>query len=290
MPLLCGLLTSNHRYLPVQYMNLVFELTVADFVDVTASGTSIVGGVTTTFNAGPGDISDVILKCDSIQLDSSLQEEYARKLLSSSLSLSFNCFHHTSYSQTGEQDAVTIAMTRSVSRMCTVFVSFYSVSSVPSSNKQVNYFPHWEGMVDPGGDPDHPLATTDVVDDANGIQYEFVIDGQRQPTTPVLTSVEAYSRLISALGLMGQTSHSLGVTGRGYESNDCFVICESYEKVLGAQFSGKNLRGGSQLLLNIKNLAPAGIPATDKITKIFLAVQYSVVLELSAAGGVTILE
>ena len=89
---------------------------------------------------------------------------------------------------------------------------------------------------------------------------------------------------------MGQTSHSLGVTGRGYAANDCFVICENYEKVLGAAMSGKNLRGGSQLLLNLKNMAPSGIPDTDKITKIFMAVQYSVVLELSAAGGVTILE
>jgi hypothetical protein len=59
---------------------------------------------------------------------------------------------------------------------------------------------------------------------------------------------------------------------------------------LGAAMSGKNLRGGSQLLLNLKNMAPAGIPTTDRITKIFMAVQYDVVLELSAAGGVTILE
>jgi len=289
MPLLCGLL-SQSRFLPVQYMNLVFELTISDAADVCAGGTSIVGGVTTTFNSSAYDISDVILKCDSIQLDSALQEEYAKKLLSSTLALSFKSWHHTSYSQSGEQDSVTIAMTRSVSRLCTVFVSFFSVSSVPSSNKEVNYFPHWEGMVDGASDTDHPLATTDVIDDSHGIQYEFVIDGVRTPTTPVLTTVEAYSRLISSLGLSAQTSHSLGVTGRGYAANDCFVICENYEKVLGAAMSGKNLRGGSQLLLNLKNMAPSGIPTTDRITKIFLAVQYDVILELSAAGGVTVLE
>ena len=290
-PLLAGL-TLQNRFLPSQYMNLVFEITVADANDVCRGGNVTEGGVTTTFVNSAYDISDVILKCDSITLDSQLQEEYAKKLLSSTLSLSMKCFHHTNYSQTGDQDSVTIAMSRSLSRLCTVYVTFFSASSNPTLYKIANYFPHTQGEIDSimPADETHPLFGKDCTPDSHGIQYEFVCEGVRYPTTPVLTTVEAYANCVRALGLLGQTSHSFGVTGRGYESNDCFTIIESFEKVVGAAMTGKNLRGGSQLLLNLKNLAPTGIPDTDKITKVFIAAQYDCILELSAASGVVILE
>jgi len=291
MPILCGLF-QQHRFLAAQYMNLVLELTVADAADVCRGGSVVDGTVTTTFTNSAYDISDVILKCDSITLDSQLQEEYAKKLLSSTISYSMKCMHHTNYSQTGNEDSLTIAMSRSLSRLCTVFVTFFSVSPDTNLNKECNYFPHTQGQIDSLNpvDATHPLYGLDATPDSHGIQYEFVCDGIRYPTTPVLTTVEAYANCVRALGLSGQTSHSFGVTGRAYESNDCFCIIENFEKVLGTAMSGKNLRGGSQLLLNLKNMAPSGIPTADKITKVFLAVQYDCILELSAAGGVTILE
>ena len=290
-PLLAGL-CLQHRFLPSQYMNLVFEITVADANDVCRGGQVLEGAVTTVFTNTAYDISDVILKCDSITLDSQLQEEYAKKLLSSSLSLSMKCFHHTNYSQTGDQDSVTIAMSRSLSRLCTVYVSFYSTSISPALNKVANYFPHTQGDIDSllPADETHPLYGVDTTPDSHGIQDEFVCEGVRYPTTPVLTTVEAYANCVRALGMLGQTSHAFGVTGRGYESNDCFCIIGSFEKVIGAAMTGKNLRGGSQLLLNLKNLAPTGIPDTDKITKVFIAAQYDVILEISAASGVVVLE
>ena len=152
--------------------------------------------------------------------------------------------------------------------------------------------PHWQGRVDSIVPPDtgHPQYGADCTPDSYGIQYEFVIDGQRTPTSPVTTTIEAFASLCHSLGLLGQTSHALGIDGRGYESNDSFVICANFEKVLGSAYSGKSLRGGSQLLLNLKNLQPAGIPTNGKLTKCFLAVQYDVILELSGTQGVTVME
>ena len=72
MPILCGLFTYNHRFLPAQYMNIVLELTVADAADVCSGGSVIENGVTTTFTRNAYDISDVVLKCDAITLDSTL--------------------------------------------------------------------------------------------------------------------------------------------------------------------------------------------------------------------------
>ena len=88
--------------------------------------------------------------------------------------------------------------------------------------------------------------------------------GRGPPTTPVTTTIEAYANLVSGLGLLGQTSHSLGIDGRGYESNDSYILCANFEKVLGSAVSEKSLRGGSQLILNLKNLQPAGFrPQTN---------------------------
>ena len=198
-------------------------------------------------------------------------------LLTKSIPISMKSWHHTSYSQSGNADSVSIAMQRSVSRLCTVLVSFMSATSSTDTLKEVNYFPHVEGQLDSAGDADHPLVTTDITSDTKAIQYEFVIDGQRYPTSPVTTTVEAYSQLVKGLGMAGQTSHSVAIGGRYYETLD-FCILQDFEKVLGSALSGKNLRGGSQLLLHLKGMAPTGLPAGDKIVKVFLAAQFDTIL------------
>ena len=209
-------------------------------------------------------------------------------LLTKTLPISYKTWHHTSYAQTGNASEVSIAFQRSVSRLCTVFVTFYSVSTNAAQKQEVNYFPHVEGEIDNLADSDHPLFSTDVTDDSKAVTYEFVCDGTRYPTSPVLTTIEAYTALVRSLGFAGQTSHSIALGGKAYETTD-FVICENFEKVIGSALSGKNLRGGSQLLLHLKNMVHSGMAETDKITKIFLLAQFDAIAELSAQG-VTILE
>ena len=285
MPLSLFGLFAQHRYLPVGFaMNMQIELTVQSGSDCCRSGTSVAGGVTTTYT-NLFEISDVIMRCDAITLDSQLQESYQQMSLTRSLSIPYKTWHHTVYSQTGNADSVTVAMQRSVSRLCTVFVTFMSAER--DTLKDVNYFPSVEGQPD-GFDGSHPLLTTDCTPDEKSIQYEMVIDGQRYPTAQVQTTVEAYTALIRGLGMAGQTSHAVGVGGRYFETTD-FAICQDFEKHLGSALSGKNLRGGSQLLINLKGLAPSGIPSADKIVKIYVCAQIDCIAELSS-GGVTILE
>ena len=209
-------------------------------------------------------------------------------LLTKTLPISFKTWHHVSFSQTGNSDAVTVTMQRAVSRLCTAFVSFFSTEN--DALKPVNFFPHpVEGLIDDLTDTGYPLASIMVSPDSKAYEWEFVCDGIRYPTAPVRTTVESYALAVQSLGLSGQTSHALALGGRLYETID-HVLIYDFEKILGSALSGKNIRGGSQLLLNLKGLAPPGIPENDKTKTIFLASQHDVILELSAGGGVTILE
>ena len=287
MPLGIFGIWGQHRFLPLQACNMVLELTIQDPALCCRGGTSTDGTVTTTYKSTV-DLDMFVLKMDTLVLDSQLQEEYNRMLLTKTLPISYKTWHHTSYAQTGNASEVSIAFQRSVSRLCTVFVTFYSVSTNAAQKQEVNYFPHVEGEIDNLADSDHPLFSTDVTDDSKAVTYEFVCDGTRYPTSPVLTTIEAYTALVRSLGFAGQTSHSIALGGKAYETTD-FVICENFEKVIGSALSGKNLRGGSQLLLHLKNMVHSGMAETDKITKIFLLAQFDAIAELSAQG-VTILE
>jgi len=287
MPLGLFGIWGQHRFLPFQACNMVLELTMQDPALCCRSGTSTTGSVTTTYNSNV-DLDMFVLRMDTLVLDSQLQEEYNRMLLTKTLPISYNTWHHVSYAQNGEASDVSIAFQRSVSRLCTVFVTFYSVSANPQTKQEVNYFPHVEGELDNLSQTDHPLFTTDVTDDGKAVQYEFVCDGTRYPTAPITTTVEAYTALVRSLGFAGQTSHSIALGGKSYDTTD-FVICENFERIIGSALSGKNLRGGSTLLLHLKNMVHPGMISTDKITKIFILAQFSAIAELSAQG-VTVLE
>jgi len=88
----------------------------------------------------------------------------------------------------------------------------------------------------------HPLLTTDVTDDSKAVQYEFVCDGTRYPTAPVATTPEAYTALVRLLRFAGQTSHSIAIGGKSYDTTD-FVICEIFERIIGSALSGQ-IEGG----------------------------------------------
>ena len=288
MPLLCGLF-QQHRFIPLSAMQLSLELTCSSPADVCKTGMSVVeDGVTVTFNEGPISIQDVTITMDQIQLDSALQEQYMTKLLTSVLPIPLKCWHSSMFSLTGEADATTIGFSRSVSRLCTVWVSFYSVSTIPGAQKAVNYFPSVQGSADSATDYTHPFAGKDTTPDSQALEYQFAIDGSRFPSVPIRTTTSAYASACKSLGLLAQTSHALGIPGAEYQTRN-FVIIEDMEKVPGFQHTGRSLRGGSQLLMQIKGLAPAGLPTADKITRCYMAVQYDVICELSS-GSVTVLE
>jgi len=93
------------------------------------------------------------------------------------------------------------------------------VSTNSNRKQEAVYFAHIEGELDSIADTDRPLFTTDVTDESKAVQYEFVCDGTRYATGPVLTRVEAYTALVRSLGFTGQTSHSIALGGQNVRNH-----------------------------------------------------------------------
>ena len=67
------------------------------------------------------DISDIQCKCDLLELDSSLSNEYASHLLSGkSLPINFNTWNHTNQS-TGNDNNFSAHISRAVTRLTSIF-------------------------------------------------------------------------------------------------------------------------------------------------------------------------
>ena len=288
LPLSIFGLFGQHRFLPTGLMNMVLELTLQDPALCCRAGNLVDGSLTTTHTTNDITLDAFVLKVDALTLDSQLMEEYNRMALTKTIPLSYKTWHHTSFTQSGEQNEVTVSLQRALSRLCTVFVTLFSPSGSPAVLQECNYFPSPVGQINSVGQVDYPFMHTDVIDDAKSVGYQFVCNGDRYPTAPVETLSKAYYRMVLSLGFGGQTSHSIPLQAPDYATTN-FVICESFEKINGSELSGKNLRGGSTLQINLKGLVQPGMLQTDKITKIFALCQYSAVAEISAQG-VTILE
>ena len=83
-------------------------------------------------------ISDIQCKCDLLELDSSLSNEYASHLLSGkSLPINFNTWNHTSQS-TGLDKSFSAHITRAVTRLKNMFITLNKPDNV--TYKQVNDF------------------------------------------------------------------------------------------------------------------------------------------------------
>ena len=107
-PMLC--LFNQEKLIPLRYCPIQIELELvyqqADAVTVETSN-----GFQNDTN---WDISDIQCKCDILELDSSLQNEYASHLLSSkSLPINFNTWNHTNQS-TGLDKNFSAHITRAV--------------------------------------------------------------------------------------------------------------------------------------------------------------------------------
>ena len=127
-------LFNQEKLIPLRYCSIQIELELvnsqADAVTVeTAEGFQ---------NGANWDISDIQCKCDLLELDSSLSNEYASHLLTGkSLPMNFNTWNHTNQS-TGLDKNFSAHITRAVTRLKSIFSTPHKPDGV--AYKQVNDF------------------------------------------------------------------------------------------------------------------------------------------------------
>ena len=122
---------------------------------------------------------------DLLELDSSLQNEYASHLLSGkSLPINFNTWNHTNQS-TGNDKNFSAHIARAVTRLKSIFITLHKPDGV--AYKQVNDFYH-------------PCSSNGALTLANEHSYQVQIGADLVPEYPVNSLAESYSKLKKTVG------------------------------------------------------------------------------------------
>jgi hypothetical protein len=267
---LSGLL-SQEKFLPIRYCPIQLEFEIVGSASDAVQGAQSSLGKSESFL-----IDDVQLKCDLVQLDNSLDNEYAQHLLSGkSLPINFSSF--TCASQVLTDMNTTVNVQRSFTRMKSVFVSLYNQHKTNPSNsrKEVNNF--W-----------HPMGAT-AYDHSKEVEFQMQIGSKLFPEYPIRSLAEAFYQLRKTLGI-NSSNAQMNMVHRYYRDHK-FVIGLDTEKLSGASFSGMNTRSGDLLNLRMKSVRDGEVTLdlANYTYKLFYMLQYDAILQVNDTG-VSVLE
>ena len=243
---------NQDKYLPVKYCPITIELElVNNYSDsARAAGSQL------------WSINDVQLKCDMVTLDSQLDNSYAEHLLSGkSIPISYTSY--TTSQQVCSGDATNVNISRSLTRLKSIFVTLYKEPTNHNTQNEVNLF--W-----------HRMAGT--YNKSHELQFELQLGSKKWPEYPMLSQAESFYQLRKTMGILGSAYHSLDFTGREY-IDDKFIIGFDLEKMLGASFTGYNSKSGDLLTVKLKNTN-----MTNGADMIFTTLHYDALLEINDTG------
>ena len=193
-------------------------------------------------------IEEVAIKCDVIQLDNNLNDEYVKYLLSGkALAIKNTTYVSQMQTVTGQLNSVNI--TRSLSRLKSIFVSMVGPVLTPETlvHKEFNTFYH--PMAQSTG-----LGRLDVYKHNQEMEWQIQIGSRLYPEMPVTSTSETYYQLLKCLGILNSSFHSIDINSSEYRHYK-FLIGLDLEKVLGAGFTGINTKAGDLLVIKTRSYA-----------------------------------
>jgi hypothetical protein len=215
-PLMCGMFNQT-KFLPLRYLQgLQIELEVVNnFTDCCIQQTAVGAGIDEPLGAACSTdwlITQPMIKCDVITLDNQLDNEYTDHLMQGkTLPINFSSFVNQ-VQAIGGTDRPTISLSRSFTRLKTVFVTFYKPNYVMNYEngqflalathlplRECNHFYHPQ-FIYPGPTKD-ALANPTPEAIAGGL-YKFLwktepelqlqVGAKLFPEIPIRSSQEAY--------------------------------------------------------------------------------------------------
>ena len=256
-------LANCDKYLPLRYMGgLTFEFElVSDPTECLLSETFTSPADTTSTPpiaavdvlkaddiSKEWEITDVQIKCDVLQLDNNLNDEYVKYLLGgNALAINYNTYISQMQTVAGQQNSVNI--TRSLSRLKSIFISHYMGWRYPEGiiHKEFNTFYHPMAM---------STNTTGryLYDASRELEWQVQIGSRLYPEYSVRSTSESYYQLLKCLGILNSSFHSIDINSKDYRHFK-FIIGLDLEKVLQAGFTGINTKAGDLLTIKTKSLA-----------------------------------
>jgi hypothetical protein len=261
-----GLLRQD-KYLPIRYAPIQFEFELVNdpLEAVYGTGTGqLVGSLSANFT-----ISDVQLKCDLVELDNTLDNEYTQYLMQGkSLPIHFTALSHGS--QIFTKIKTDVKVSRSLTRLKSVFLSMIALPTTRACAKGVpNDF--W-----------HPMAAGDY-NYANELQLQIQIGSKLYPEYPIRSLAEAFYQLRKTLGLHFG-NEAMAIQPRYYRK-DSFIASVDLEKVLASSFTGLNTMDGQMLTIRMASSNASTIPLPPSTTcSLYYTLVYDSILNVNLSG------
>ena len=250
---------NQRKYIPIRFMPITIELSLVDDpLDPIVSNMNHVG-FTDANTAKTWEILNVQAKCDLVTLDSGLNDSYIKLLEDGKkLTLNYNTFI-SQYQTITDQTDFSINISRSLTRLKSVFVSLWkNYATAPRSSIVASKI--WNDFFSPGawdsegaeaGSGDYVTAFDPDLE----FEFQMQIGSKLYPEYPIRSHAEAYYQLRKTLGHQSSTVHNFAITAGEYKATK-FVIGIDTEKVLEAGFTGLNTRAGDLLTVKFKYARP----------------------------------
>ena len=202
--LLAGIFEQT-KYLPLRYCPIVIELELVNskYEPILKPYQGNDGsGINVLNTSVEWTISDVQLKCDLCTLDNALDNEYAQHLLEGkALPINYNTY--VSQNQAISGTNISINVSRALSRLKTIFISFVHSRSI-ALNMHVKEFNNFY----------HPMIEKGVYDSTSELEYQIQIGSKLYPEYPVKSLSEAFSKLKQCVYGADNTFHSISFTAK----------------------------------------------------------------------------
>ena len=279
---LSGLFAQN-KYIPLRYCPLILEFEVVnDILDPIVATTAGVSTDLTLFTTANTSflwmISQVQLKCDLVTLDNALANEYAAHLMAGN-SLPINYDTYISQMQTISDYTYSCNITRSLTRLKSVFVNFdgdgigeTGGGAIPLTGaefrKAFNDFYH------PSGDFLQQLPDKEI-------EFQIQIGSKLYPEYPIRSVQEAFTQLVKCLGINNSAFHGIDMIAQEYRSHK-FIIGIDTEKILEAGFTGINTKAGDLMVIKVKQ--NSGITQGNLANKMYITLHSDQILNIRDSG------
>ena len=271
---LSGLL-SQPKYIHLRYCPLTVELELINsYTEPFVS--NYIGAFTPINTSINWSLSNVMVKADIVTLDGALQNHYTEILMSGkTIPINYSTYissYQSILNGTGEgHQKVRLNVARSLSRLKSVFVTFYKPSTVDSAiYKEFNSF----------YSPMYQTTQAPMLGQEGEMEFSLQVGGKQLPEQPIRSHAEAFYQLRKCLGVQSSSLHSFNITGQEYRRRT-FIVALDCETLLQAGFTGLNTRAGE--LLNIK-FDQTGDDSTNYAQSMYIVLHSDNVMEIGDSG------
>ena len=229
---------NQPKMLPLKYMPVTIELELVNDANDPVVTPGIDATFTTANTSNDWQIENVQLKCDIVTLDNTLQNNYDSHLLSGkTLPINYNTYITQSQAVSGQD--VSVNVSRAISRLKSIFVSFYKapVTATAVDKEWLNFM--------------HPMTESANYNKGYELQTQIQVGSKLFPEYPLQSTSEAYAQLKKSVGILGSNFHSMSITPTQYRNEHFIIGCDT-EKGIGSSWTGLSTRSGDLLSVRVK--------------------------------------